>query len=86
MYATTRTITLGFETEEQARRFDEALTCGTALVPWTHSTVPTYVPIPEDKMDLALAVEYLAARAINGRPFSGKGDPDANPAKVEVIL
>lgn len=82
----TRTITLAFETAEQASRFDEALTCGTAVVPWTHSTVPTYVSIPEDRMDLALAIEHLVARAINGRPFSGNGDPDAYPAKVEVQL
>ncbi len=80
----TRTITLAFETEEQARRFDEAMTCGTAVVPWTDSSVPTYRPIAEDRMDLALAIEHLAARAINGRPFIGNGDPDAYPAKVEV--
>ncbi len=80
---TTRTITLGFETEEQAERFDAAMTCGTAKVPAAVQGV-RYDTADDGEMDLALAIEYLAARAINARPFSGNGDPDAFSAKVEI--
>lgn len=82
----TRTITLTFETEEQARRFDEAMSCATAVVPYGIRNATSSASSPEEelRMDLALAIEYLAARAINARPFSGNGDPDAFPAKVEI--
>jgi hypothetical protein len=79
--AATRTITLGFETVEQAHRFDEAMECQTAIVP----KVAESVVDGDDRLDLALAIERIAARAINGRPFSGNGDPDAFYAKVEVV-
>lgn len=78
----TRTITLTFETEEQADRFDAAMESRTALVP----KVAAMVQPGDERLDLALAIERLAARAINARPFSGTGDPDAFPAKVEIQL
>jgi hypothetical protein len=75
-----RTITLTFETEEQARRFDEAMGCRNGVVPKVASTVQA----GDANLDLALAIERLAARAINARPFSGAGDPNAFSAKVEI--
>ncbi len=84
----TRTITLAFETEEQARRFDAAMACQTAELPLgvreSLARFPSGGRNLDAEMDLALAIEYLAARAINARPFTGNGDPDAFPAKVEV--
>lgn len=80
----TRTITLTFETEEQAHRFDEAMSCATAHLPYGIRYAPGPADPTDGRMDLALAIEYLAARAINARPFSGAGDPDAFPAKVEI--
>lgn len=75
--ATTRTVTFGFETEEQARRFDEAMTCQTANLP----RVQHY----PGSLDLALTIEIMAARAIDDRPFSGSGDPNVFPPKVEIV-
>ncbi len=77
----TRTVELAFETEDQARRFDDAMACQSANLP-DHG-LDRFHPA-DGEMDLALAIEVLAGRAVNARP--AHGDPDAYPAKVEVQL
>lgn len=62
-----RTITLRFETEEQAKAFDNLIHDPTGLLPHGIRTGVGYGDEDDRTMDVGLAIEYLVARALTAR-------------------
>ena len=69
-----RTVTFTFETEEQASAFDAAMDDSRGFLPYGIRFNARTGP-RDDSIDLALAFEYLASRAIDAKLPDGNTSP-----------
>lgn len=74
-YTVTRTVKFTFETEEQASAFDAAMNDSRGFLPYGIRYTPGESATKDDSIDLALAFEYLASRAIDAKLPDGNTSP-----------